>query len=110
MKGNKIFLGHILECITIIKSHLKGISREEFDKDIKLQDAVIRRIEIIGEAAKNITEEFKENHPEIPWHKIIGIRNTVIHQYFGINNDVVWDVCQNGINELELAIKNITDK
>jgi uncharacterized protein with HEPN domain len=110
MKDDKIFLGHILECITIIRSHIKGVSREEFDKDIKLQDAVIRRIEIIGEAAKNITEEFKENHPEIPWHKIIGIRNTVIHEYFGVKVDIVWGVCQNRIDELESAIKNIADK
>jgi uncharacterized protein with HEPN domain len=107
MKDNKIFLGHILECIMIIKNYVKGVSREDFEKDIQLQDAVIRRIEIIGEAAKNISEEFKEDHPEIPWYKMIGIRNTVIHEYFGVKIGVVWDVCQKSIDELKTAIEKI---
>lgn len=101
MKDDKIFVAHILESISIIKEHIKGISREQFDKDIKLQDAVIRRIEIIGEAAKNISEEFKEKHVKIPWHEIVGIRNIIIHEYFDINNDIVWDVCRKDMQNLE---------
>jgi uncharacterized protein with HEPN domain len=107
MKDNKIFLGHILECIAIIKDYVKGASKEDFEKNIQLQDAVIRRIEIIGEAAKNISEEFKEKHSGIPWHKMIGIRNTVIHEYFGVRVGVVWDVCQKSIDELKDLIEKI---
>ncbi len=107
MKEDKIFLGHILECIEIIRDYTKGVVKEDFEKDILLQDAVIRRIEIIGEAAKNISEKFKEKHLEIPWHKMIGIRNTVIHEYFGVRIGVVWDVCQKSINELKIAIEKI---
>lgn len=107
MKDNKIFLGHILECIKIIKGYIKDVSKDDFEKDIQLQDAIIRRIEIIGEAAKNISEEFKEEHSEIPWHKMIGIRNTVIHEYFGVKIGVVWDVCKKSINELESVIQKI---
>lgn len=88
-KDPKIFLNHIIESIETIESHTNKISKEKFSRNLTVQDAVIRRIEIIGEAVKNFPPEFKRKHPEIEWREIVGMRNKLIHEYFGINLNVV---------------------
>jgi uncharacterized protein with HEPN domain len=77
-----------------------GLTYDNFLKDIKTQDAVIRNIEIIGEAAKNVSEKTRGNYPEIPWKLVAGMRDKLVHHYFGVNIDIVWDVVRKDLNLL----------
>ncbi len=106
-KNPKIFLEHILESIGEIESHIKNFSEDSFFNDTKTQDAVMRRIEIIGEAVKNLPKNFKEKHPEIEWREIAGMRDKLIHEYFGIDPDTVWDTAKNDIPKLKKQISKL---
>ena len=106
-KDPKIFIEHILECIGYIKEYTKEKKKEDFLESIWLQDAVIRRIEIIGDAIKNIPEEVKKKYKDIPWKNIVGMRDILIHEYFGIDLDLTWRVVENDIPNLEKEILRI---
>jgi len=81
---------------------MKGVTWEEFQRNELLQNAVMRPLEIIGEAARKISQETKDSHPEIPWNDMIGMRNRLIHEYFWINLQTVWDTVQNDIPRFAL--------
>ena len=106
-KDTSIFLGHILESVNFIEERLKNTSKEALENDIALQDSIIRRLEIIGEASRNIPEEFRHEHPEIPWRDILDTRNILIHDYFGIDLKLVWEIITNDIPKLKLEIEKI---
>ena len=106
-KDPTIFLHHILESISLAEGYLREISQEEFLKDLVRQDAVIRRIEIMGEAVKNIPEDIKKKHPFIPWKKIAGMRDKIIHEYFGIDLKLVWNVAQKDLPLLKKQIQEL---
>lgn len=80
-----------------------------FFKDIKTQDAVVRNIDIIGEATKNLSKEIRNGHPEIPWKNVAGMRDRLIHQYFGVNLDIVWDVAHEELPKLLVHISSIEE-
>ena len=109
-KNPKIFLQHIIECIEEIEKHIKGVSEKRFMDDVKTQDAVIRRIEIIGEATKNLPFGFKKKNPQIEWREIAGMRDKLIHEYFGVNIDLVWVVIKNDIPKLKKQISELLEK
>lgn len=88
IKSDQTYLGHILEAIERIEDYTKDASRAAFLENGMMHDAVIRQIEIIGEASNNISETLRENHTEIPWGQIIGMRNRVVHAYFDIDLDL----------------------
>lgn len=92
-----VFLEDILESIERIKEYTKDISEEEFYRTVQLQDAVIRRFEIIGEAVKHIPHDLKEKYSEIPWKEISGTRDILIHEYFGVNLERIWKTIQKDI-------------
>ena len=111
MKKNvKIFLIHILDSINLIEEYIKGKSKSDFLKSKQLQDSVIRRIEIIGEAIKNIPNDIKNNYNQIPWKEIIGMRDILIHQYFGIDLDLTWQVIYKDLSRLKRQILDLSKK
>ncbi len=100
-----ILIADMLFSMDRIEKSVKGISFEEFKDDISIQDAVVRRFSIIGEAANNLSKEFKEQHKEINWHDIIGMRNLLIHEYFDIDLKVVWDTAKKDLPHLKSKLK-----
>jgi uncharacterized protein with HEPN domain len=110
MKGKRnlnLYIDDIQESIEKIGEYTKGINLEEFLKSTQIQDAVLRRLEIIGEAVRNLPDDFKKEHTEIPWNMIAGMRNVVAHEYFGINVKRVWKTIEKDIPELKNKIKNL---
>jgi len=106
----RLYLDDILEAIHQIRTYLADQSEESFTKDRKTQDAVIRNLEIIGEAAGKLSEQIQQGEPEIDWRKIKGLRNILIHEYFGINLSIVWDVVQNKLDLLEKVCRRLLEK
>ncbi|MBI5555509.1 MAG: DUF86 domain-containing protein [Elusimicrobia bacterium] len=110
MKKDKLYLQHILEAIADIENFLKNINKEAFSQDREKQYAVIRALEIIGEATKNVTKEVKKSYAEIPWKDIAGMRDILIHQYFGVNIELMWETIQVKLPELKEQINKIMKK
>ena len=106
-KDDSIFIMHILESITAIEDFSKNLTREKLGSDRLRQSAIVREIEIIGEASKNISADFKNKHNEIPWKGIIGTRDKVIHHYFGINLDVIWEIIKENLPDLKNKLSKI---
>ena len=105
MKRNyKLRIQDILDCINIIESYIKGKTEDDFYANYQLQDSVIRRLEIIGEATKNIPEEVRNKYPDLPWKKMAGIRDIVIHDYSEVVEERIWNTV---IRELPKAKKII---
>lgn len=109
-KDPNIFLTHILESIDAIEEYLRGVTEEKFHTSREKQDLVVRRLEIIGEAAKNIPEDFRKQYNTIPWKKMMGMRDVMIHQYFGINYNIVWDTTKNLLPKLRKQIEQFLEQ
>lgn len=109
-KDSSIFLKHILESIAKIDQFTKNIPKEKFLKSTKTQDAVIRRLEIIGEATKNLSKEFREKNVEIPWSELARMRDKLIHGYFGIDLNLTFDVVKKDMPNLKTKIIKILGK
>jgi uncharacterized protein with HEPN domain len=109
-KDPKIFLKHILESIGEIEKNTKSLSEDEFSTSITIQDAVVRRLEIIGEAVKNLPRSFRNKNTKIPWKEIAGMRDVLIHEYFGVNIDLVWKIAKKDIPKLKKQITELLEK
>ncbi len=92
VKDPTVFLQHIIESIELIEDYIQGKNFKEFKESIQLQDSVFRRLEIIGEAVKNLPDEIKNMKSDIPWKEIAGMRDILIHQYFGVDLQLTWQV------------------
>ena len=106
-KDPKIFLQHILESINCIEDYTKNLSEYDFLSSMQIQDSVFRRLEIIGEATKNIPDDFKAIYFHIPWRKIAGMRDKLIHEYFGVDKELVWETVQLFLPELKQEIEKL---
>ncbi len=103
----KIYLEDIVESADLIQKYIADVSEEEFYKDAEKQDAVLHRIQIIGEAAKHIPEDLRTKWKEIPWKDIAGMRDILVHEYFGITLAMIWKVAAKDIPELRDNIDTI---
>jgi uncharacterized protein with HEPN domain len=104
------FIIHILGVIERIESYTEGVGEIDFMKNFLVQDAVMPNLEIIGEASKKISPKIRTEHPEIPWKKITGMRDKLIHDYFGIDLISVWSVVGNDLKELKRHLLKINFK
>jgi uncharacterized protein with HEPN domain len=105
-KDPRVYLAHILECIERIERFTRG-GREDFFREVLIQDAVIRNVEIIGEAAKRVDDDYRATHPQIPWRGMTALRDVLIHQYEGVELGKVWAVVERNLPQLKQAIKEI---
>ena len=101
------YINHILDAIKDVEESLKNITKNQFVKNKDIKEANIRRIEIIGEAVKNISESLKNKHPEIEWKEIVGTRDKMIHHYFGVNLDIIWGIIKRDLPDLKEKILKI---
>ena len=102
-----MYLQDILVAMTRIAEYLEGYDFDQFKKDYKTVDAVIRNFEIIGEASRKIPDHIKKNNPDLPWDEMYLLRNKVSHEYFGIDYEIIWDVCINYLPENRKQIQSI---
>ena len=109
-KDNLVYLRHILDAIHRIEEYIEGVEYEDFMNNNLIQAGVMREIEITGEATKGLMQGFKEKYPDIPWKKMSGMRDKLIHDYFGVDLDAVWDTVEKDIPLLKDKIKDIIEK
>ena len=109
-KDPEIFLKHILESIKLIESFSKNLNKSKFLKNKLRQNAIVRELEIIGEAVKNLPHNYTARHPNLEWSKIAGLRDKLIHHYFGVDLNTVWDVVKGDLPQLKKKIQEILAK
>jgi uncharacterized protein with HEPN domain len=102
-----VLLEDILESIELMEDYIKDISREDFMSSMMYLDLVVRRLEVVGEAVNNLSEEIKEKYSDIPWHEIGGMRNKLIHEYFGVDKDLVWETAKKDVPNFKKNIQEI---
>ncbi|MGA9350156.1 MAG: DUF86 domain-containing protein [Anaerolineae bacterium] len=110
MKNDAVYLHHILDAINRIEQYLAGVSYDRFLQDVLLQDGVVRQMEIIGEAARNVSKDLQNAHPELPWGKMIGVRNILTHAYFRVDLFIVWDTAQSDLPRLKQQIEQLLEE
>lgn len=109
-RSPKIFLFDIIESIEKIEKYTKEATEKKFINDDAMQDAVMKRLEIIGEATKNIPLKIRKEYPDIPWKKMAGMRDMLTHEYFGIIMTRIWDTTQKDLPMLKKKIKKLLEK
>jgi uncharacterized protein with HEPN domain len=115
MKRNsyRLFLEDMLEAINKIERYIQDLTRDQFEGNDLVIDAVIRNLEIIGEAAKNVPEDIKKKYPTIPWNRMIGLRNVTIHEYFGVDLNIIWEIITKNLSEtkpkIEAMLKDLSN-
>ena len=107
MKDDAVFLKHVLDSINQIEEYVDGMGFEDFVSSRLVQDGVVRQLEIIGEATKHLSPELREKYPKTPWEDIAGMRDKLIHHYFGVDLEVVWDTVEKDLPALKKNVKKI---
>jgi len=110
LKRNEVFVRHILDEINFIVKKSKELKYDDLIRDETLKRAFLRSLEVIGEATKNISIDFRRDHPHIKWKELAGLRDKLIHEYFGVKWEIVWDVIENLVPNLKEQIETILKK
>ena len=108
-KDDSVYLRHIIDAFVQIEHYTDSVSHEEFLCNRLLQDGVIRPLEVMGEAARNLSEDLRNKYPEIPWRQMIGLRNRMIHAYFNVDLQIIWEIVQGDMPDLKQKMKCILD-
>ena len=106
-KSNLIYVGHILTCINSILKYTDGMNEDDFMRNNMVQDAILRNFEVIGEATKQIDDDFRNQNPNIPWRKMAGLRDKLIHDYMGVDLLSVWEVVVQILPQQKLDFEEI---
>ena len=106
----KLYLEDILAAIERINSYTRSVDFKTFQNDSQKVDAVLHNLEVIGEAAKNVPMDLRTAYPDIEWRKIAGLRDIIVHEYFGVSVEIVWDIIQNKLPDLHKGVKEILEK
>ena len=106
----ELLLNDICQAIDRIEQYIENLSFDAFSKDQKSVDAVVRNLEIIGEAANRVPDELKEKYSEIEWHKVVGLRHRIVHEYFGIDLEIIWQILHKALPELKHKIMQIMNE
>ncbi len=107
MKDDSVYLKHILDAISKVEEYTRGTSKKDFASKTMIQDAVIRQIEIIGEASKQVSADLKRKHSQVPWKDIAGMRDKLIHDYLGVDIDAVWVTVEKDLPQLKERVKAV---
>jgi len=110
LRDNRAFINHILDEVNYIIEETKDLDYDSLMSNETLKRALIRSLEIIGEATKNLSKEFRDRHPNIEWKEMVGLRDKLIHYYFGVDWDTVWDVIKEEIPKLENKLKKLSEE
>jgi len=108
-KDDSVYLRHVSDAIDRIEEYTGDLTYKGFLKNHLRQDAAIRQIEVIGEAVKKLSSGFKKGHPDIPWKDVAGMRDKLIHDYFGVDLDAVWDTIEKDIPQLRDKLRAIIE-
>lgn len=103
----RLLLQDMLESLEKIERYTAGLTFERFAQDDRTVDAVVCNLEVIGEAARQIPSEVRERYPEVPWRRVIGLRNVVVHEYFAVDVEIVWTVVRQSLPELKEALRRM---
>ncbi|MBP0012091.1 MAG: DUF86 domain-containing protein [Roseofilum sp. SBFL] len=106
-KDNCVYIGHMIDTANKALGFVSGVSREEFDNNEQLRLAITHLLQVIGEAARRVSLDFREAYPQIPWKAIVGMRSKVVHDYLNVDEDVVWDTVINDLSPLVASLENI---
>lgn len=106
-KDDTIYIRHIYDAITRIEDYTRGVDQEKFFHEHMIQDAVVRQLEIVGEAAAHISGTYKKAHSTIPWHNVVGMRNRLIHEYFGIDLKGIWSTVLRDLPPLKKELRDV---
>ncbi|MBD2161590.1 DUF86 domain-containing protein [Limnothrix sp. FACHB-1083] len=106
-KNDYVYIGHMIDNANKAISFIAGLNRSDFDQDEQLRLAVTHLLQIVGEAARRVSVEFREAHPEIPWKAIVGMRSKVVHDYFSVDDDVIWDTIKNDLPALVKQLETL---
>ncbi len=109
-KDDSVYLRHIFDALSRIQEYTKGMVFDKFSSASVYHDAVIRQIQIVGEASKRLSPEFKSGHPQVPWKDISGMRDKLVHDYMGVDLKAVWKTVQEDVPELKKEISRILEK
>ena len=108
-RNDRLNLYYIAECCRKIETYLKGVTDDDFKNNLMLQDAIVRNIEIIGEATKNLSVELRENNLQVEWPEIMRMRDKIVHHYFRLNLEIVWQTAKQDIPKLKPEIDEILE-
>jgi uncharacterized protein with HEPN domain len=106
-RDDRVYIEHMIDRANKAIDFVAGLSREDFDNNEQLRLAITHLLQIVGEAARRVSMEFRDTHPEIPWKAIVGMRSKVVHDYLNVDEDIVWDTVKNDLAPLVLALEKL---